>query len=46
MKRDKLDTWAHEHAEDVEIMYWEHRLVSLVEVVKEGERRRSQTKSP
>ena len=40
MKRDKLEQWAHEHAEDVEIMYHEHRLVTLADVVKEAEHRR------
>lgn len=39
MKRDKLDTWAHEHAEDIELMYWEHGLRDLRDVEAEGVRR-------
>ena len=40
MKHDKLEQWAHEHAEDVEIMYHEHRLMSLRAVIVEAEHRR------
>ena len=39
-KRSELRENQHREAEDIEIMYHEHRLMSLVEVVKEAERRR------
>jgi hypothetical protein len=30
----------HREAEDIELMYWEHGLVGLGDVITEGERRR------
>ena len=40
MKRDKLEQWAHEHAEDIEIMYHEGMVNGLVGVIAEAGARR------
>jgi len=47
MNYDKLKRWAHGHAEDIELMYHEQRLITLADVVMEAVRRKgAQTISP